>query len=662
VRLSLLLLTAALLPLAVVVGVSNYFARNTLIDQGRLSLSTDANGKASLVDAYLQERVLDGQALATLPTAQDLLACRQWPQLAHQVPPALAPYAPVLLAVMRCADPVYNLVSSQRALQVGIVRDANYADWSMYDLSAAAVTSTLKTPIALPQADGATFKQGKPFISGVRDNAQAGYSYVHLYTPIKLSFKELAQELTILAQTQAAQAQQGQSTPTPTPTSTQGQPASQVPLTPDQLTQLTQALAQIPDPTVGFLQATLKLNSIQQVVAGEQNANGADSSAFIADSNGVRIADPNANELFTSVAPLDPTTQQSYGLAQGITTDNLPAVSAAIQSTSPQNSFQAIAVPGAKIPYQFVGIHLHQVPWTYFVLSPLPTVTKVADDQLRTSLLSAAVVAVLAILLGLLVGTRTVSPVQRSVSDLRRASEGLNLLAARQQNSAGEQLWVVDACKTGLESVRYLSDAMHQAAHRIVEAGDWFGQYWDRLNEEQAQRTVQHLRELAQYIEEAARRQYASSERLDKAINVTTQVSDQLANGATAAAESAGRLEEVVTQLQGVVGGRSAARTSATDDPSQEPEEPIRTFPPALPAPSGVPGDYANDYSNQRAPNGYPTAAPASPYQGGWAPTPTNGNGHGNGNGFQQPGSGYSQGYGPAHGNGGATNGAGRRG
>src|SRR5258708_2733341 len=77
-----------------------------------------------------------------------------------------------------------------------------------------------------------------------------------------------------------------------------------------------------------------------------------------------------------------------------------------------------------------------------------------------------------------------------------------------------------------------------------------------RRTEARARRTVQHLLELARYVDEAARRQQASSDRLGKAITVTTQVSDQLAAGANAATTSAEQLEQVVTNLQRVVGGR----------------------------------------------------------------------------------------------------------
>ncbi len=202
-------------------------------------------------------------------------------------------------------------------------------------------------------------------------------------------------------------------------------------------------------------------------------------------------------------------------------------------------------------------IKLATVPWSYFVLSPISTVTQVATDQVKNSLIIAGVIAVLAILIGLIIGSRLSRPVQASVEDLEGAALQLHSLAARQEQSAGEQHWVVDACSTGLESVRYLSDAMHQAARRIIDASNWFGDYWNRLTEEQARRTVQHLQELAHYIDEAARRQQLSSERLGKAITVTRQVSDQLVAGAGAANQSAEQLEQVLHDLHRVVGGKA---------------------------------------------------------------------------------------------------------
>ena len=332
--------------------------------------------------------------------------------------------------------------------------------------------------------------------------------------------------------------------------------------------------------------------------------------------------------------------------------------------------FQGIAEPGDATTYQFVRLNMTAsqfahgtdpaspqslnpfltqsgLHWSYFVASPLATVTAVSDQQVRTSLLIAGVIAVLAILIGLIVGRGTTRPVRASVMELEGAAAALKALAARQQASAGEQHWVVDACKTGLEGVRYLSDATNQAARRIIDASNWFSEYWDRLTEDQARRTVQHLQELAHYIDEAARRQQASSDRLDKAITVTMQVSDQLVAGATAATESASQLEQVVGDLQHVVGGRRAnhaaevAAGEALDPFAQGRQElPPAALPRQIPAPAPPPRQVR---AGQGAQGGWPSTADPGRSQVGWGEVPQapygpyydpNGYGEQQGNGY----------------------------
>lgn len=518
-RLSLLVLFAAILPLAAVVGVNDYFARGTLIQQGTESLKTDAAAKSQVIRQYMLERTLDGLALASLPTAQDFLAC--------SANPFLDP------TTLDCANALPSYAaSSVRAINVGIFRDPNYAIWSIYGAKGKSFQLLLSTnkdaesPVA-PE-DVAPMLAGGPSISPVYYDPQTKQANVRIYSPIIYT-------------------PQGATKPI----------------------------------FVGFLRATLRMDYVYSVVGGELGANGRGSYAFMVDANGVRIADSKPEGLFTAIKPLDAATQQlianeqRYGSTASVPQENLPDVAATLGATTPDSTFQTADAAGSTVMYQFARSSIPnltfkipatpqspeidlkvQLGWTYFSLSPLSTVTLVADDQLKTSLLSAGVVAILAILLGLLIGRRTASPVQGASGDVENAAVALKLLASRQESSASEQQWVVDACKTGLDSVRYLSDAMNQAARRIMDASNWFNDYWDRLTEDQAKRTVQHLLELSRYVDEAARRQQASSERLDKAITVTIQVSDQLVAGASAATQSADALEHVVSNLQRVVGGR----------------------------------------------------------------------------------------------------------
>ena len=504
VRLSLLALFAALLPVAAVVGINTYLARGALIDQGRQAISTDANAKTALVDAYLSERLADGLTIAQVPTVAPFIVCAT---AADQAPASLGCDKPAQLALYRD--------SMVRTVGAAAIRDKNYGAVSIFSANRQFLTSSdtklTSATVVPPSATDVdqVIRQDKQNISPVYYSQQDQHAYVYIYTPVTLE-----------------------------------NPATQA------------------KTVVGFTRGTLRLDYLWGIVGKEDGANGADSYAFITDNDGIRIASSKQNELFTAVKPLSAATQteistdKRFGSDTPIQQLDLPAVADALDAGQTEQSFQSVASPESKTEYQFVRIKLATVPWSYFVLSPISTVTQVATDQVKNSLIIAGVIAVLAILIGLIIGSRLSRPVQASVEDLEGAALQLHSLAARQEQSAGEQHWVVDACSTGLESVRYLSDAMHQAARRIIDASNWFGDYWNRLTEEQARRTVQHLQELAHYIDEAARRQQLSSERLGKAITVTRQVSDQLVAGAGAANQSAEQLEQVVHDLHRVVGGK----------------------------------------------------------------------------------------------------------
>jgi hypothetical protein len=520
VRLSLLALFAALLPVVAVVGINTYLARGALIDQGRHALSTDANAKTALIDAYLSERLADGFTLAQVPTVAPYIVCAT---AGAQAPSALGCDKPAQLELYRS--------SMVRTVGAGPVRDKNYGAWSLFDARGQFLISsdtklTKETVAPSPQADIAqVVRQNKQAISNVYYSPQDKHAYIYTYTPVVLE-----QAKTV----------------------------------------------------VGFMRATLRIDYLWDIVGKESGANGTDSYAFITDNDGIRIASSKQDELFTAVQPLSATTaaeisaDKRFGSDAPVQQLDLPAVADALGSDQAEQSFQSVASPDSKTEFQFVRIKLTTAPWSYFVLSPISTVTQVATDQVKNSLISAGVIAVLAILIGLLIGSRLARPVQASVEDLEGAALQLHGLALRQEQSAGEQHWVVDACSTGLESVRYLSDAMHQAARRIIDASNWFGDYWNRLTEEQARRTVQHLQELAHYIDEAARRQQMSSERLGKAITVTRQVSDQLVSGAGAANQSAAQLEQVVHDLHRVVGGRAREELDYGEAPGNgQLEEPM---------------------------------------------------------------------------------------
>ena len=311
---------------------------------------------------------------------------------------------------------------------------------------------------------------------------------------------------------------------------------------------------------MGFVRATLHIDYIWDIVASDAGANGEKSAAFIVDEHGVRIADTNAGRRFTAIAPLAPdvqtliSSQSRYGTAAPVAIDALPQAAEALKKQSTSSLFQAAAFSNDSTTYQFVGQRLTAVPWTYFVLSPLPTVTAVANTQVEISFIIAGIVAVIAAALGLLIGRSTAKPVLSSVAELRSTTTSLNTLGAQQESTASEQVWMVDACKSGVENISYLAQATMMAAAYMIQAGNTLGQRWGDLSAEEITHAVQVMVKLAQYIEAASNQQQESTERLSTALKVTNQVSDQLAASSEAAGKYANQLERVVEQLQRLVG------------------------------------------------------------------------------------------------------------
>jgi hypothetical protein len=496
-RLSLLLLLAAVLPLVIVVTSDDFLARSRLIDQGTQALQTDVRNKADLVNTYIHERRLDVETLANIETTQLF-------------------FHDVVTNQMNATDTSRAAI----ALGAGQFRDKNYASWSYVDSQGQVRLSTNPNEmkpgaVQIPAPELQTELQGREYLSPIFYDPGSGQGLMHIAVPVATSIGQV----------------------------------------------------------LGYIRATLRMTHIWDIVSNDKGANGAGSGAFILDEHGVRIADTNPDERFTAVANLPGDVQNEikaearYGSPAPVRVNALPQVATAIKDPAAPDLFQAPALAGDATPYQFAKEKLTEVPWTYFVLSPLPTVTSVADTQIKISALIAAVVATLAAAIGLLVGRSTARPVLAAVSEVRSTTTSLNTLGAQEESAASEQLWMVDACRAGVENISYLANATNVASGHLIQTGNILGQQWAQLPPEEIARAVALIVKLSHYIEEASRQQLESTARLNTALKVTNQVSDQLAASAEAAGKYANQLERVVEQLQRLVGEREGIGSAAEGVP-----------------------------------------------------------------------------------------------
>lgn len=505
VRVSLGLVLAAIVPLLITVAFSEWQTRPALTAQANTAMESDAKTRVQLIDTYFRERQLDTQTLAQVTSVQQFLA----------TPPP--PTTPV---------PVYQdlTLHATYALAAGIFRDKLYTTWELFDTKG---EPRLYYPLNnRPQKHGQYFappedlqmvRSGKTFVSAVYYSPATQKASVDLYSPIY-----------------APQAQ-GQG----------GLPA--------------QSASSQQSAYIGFIRATLDLDYVWNIVEGDRGDNGAGSYAFILDENGVRIADTIAAQRFQAVAPLNPDAQQlasreaRYGSVATIPVLPDPTFAQQLGNGADLTTFQAQPA-GQNEPFQVVQQSSTVLPWHYFVLSPVSTVTAVANQQLLITALVAFTMSALVALIGLIAGRRITHPILTSVEHLLRNSNALSELAASQRDAASEQMWVVDSSQVGLQSVEYYTGATRIAAHQLSEVGIELARTWGQADAYTARLALERIVAAARYIEEAAAYQDASNQKLSTALKVATQVSEQLATGATSATDAATQLEQVVAQLRSVVG------------------------------------------------------------------------------------------------------------
>ncbi len=501
-RISLGLVLAAIVPLAVIFFFTIFVTRPALIEQANKAMASDAQTRVQVINNYLKERIGDAQTLAQVPSIQSFLL----------LPPP--PETPI---------PTYRdaATHAKYGLGAGVFKNKDYQLWALFDK-----TGNLRLSYPLdPQKHGQSYvsqdllgqvNAGKSVISPVyygpdtKDRLQKKAT-VDIYSPI-----------------------------------TNGQPEAQ----------------NVQPTIIGFIRSTLTLDYIwNEIVQKDLENNGAGSYAFIVDENGVRIADTQAKRRFTSVAKLPQDVQQQIDQEKrfngsgtlSVLEDN--NVVSSLRQQSSVSTFQAQPA-GERDSFQIVrqSTDKEVVPWNYFVLSPVNTVTSLANQQTLLLIISAFAFSLIVAIGGVLAGRGLTKPILRAVESLRSSSSALTDLATNQQEAATEQRWVVDSSQVGMKAVQYYTDASKMALQQLSEGSVELARHWRQIDPRQVDKALERDLSTIKYLANATEYQSTSNQKLSTALKVATQVTDQLHQGATSATEAAAQLELVVKELRSVVG------------------------------------------------------------------------------------------------------------
>jgi len=485
-RISFFLITAAIVPLFIVLIISEGQARATLINQANRTLEADAQTHAQLIENYLTAKLLEVRTLDNTPIVQQYFA-----DPAHNQA-ALAVLLKNGLAINKSNDPDIILVTHFD------LRGHVLFSYSIYNLKPQPHGKYL-----IPPADLENLAQSKSlqYVSGVYYNPLTRQSTIELYTTVY-------------------------------------SPEIKKPL--------------------GIIRSTLSLDYIWNIVNSEKGSNGDGSYAFILDENGVRIVDPDPQSLFTSVSPLSSAFQQMLKDEQRYGNESVVPVLADETLQSILNlkklpvAFSETPV-GKQDPFQATWRRFSTVPWTYIVLTPQNSIYTVANQQLSITFWVAAAVLIAALVLGWIIGNSIAFPISRAVDSLLKSSSTLNRLSENEKRIASEQIWMVDSSETGLQSIRYYTNASRQAVQQLNTLGN------DLLARPEREKPailhgVAQIVDIGRYFEQAIIQQDESNRKVAIAMKVTGEVAKQIESGAKSVDDAATVLDQVVNQLRRIAG------------------------------------------------------------------------------------------------------------
>ncbi len=491
IRVSGLLMLAAIVPLIVTVATIEFLSRPTLIAQASQKMETDAQTHTQLIDSYFSERILETEALSRLQPIQAFLGGDSGEGAKER---ALA------------------------SLTTGHGRGSYYEDWSLFNLQG---DLQLYYPTS-PELHGHDYiprgalqqlqTSRQALLSGVFFSPASNEGYIDIYTPVTTSsYKQvgiLRASFDLRYVWDIVDREAGVNG----------------------------------DGSYAFI---LDQNGVRIA----QTKPGPNPFSFTNASNLFTAVSPLSSTTQQRVE-----SEGMYGVGSGgVRVEPNQTLTDVQQNKNPSPTFQMIPA-GQQETFQVARSTTYTVPWTYFVASPLHIATTVADDQLRITLIITFAILLLAALIGAGVGRRITRPILRSVEYLLDSSQALKALAIRERSAVTQQTWVVDSTQVGLQSVQYYTEAANLAVRRLTAVSTDLTRNWQQIDPALITKVLNQIVSDGQYVEKAVHYQDDSNKKLASAIKVTTQVADQLAAGADATSNAAEQLEQVVNELRQVVG------------------------------------------------------------------------------------------------------------
>ncbi|HEV7126594.1 MAG TPA: cache domain-containing protein [Ktedonobacterales bacterium] len=244
-----------------------------------------------------------------------------------------------------------------------------------------------------------------------------------------------------------------------------------------------------------------------------------------------------------------------------------------LSASSPQPWVGVDTVDGTQYFADYTPLYnpQQQVIGVMFVGVKYNDVTAVVANTTIELVIIGTIIMVAGVILALIVASAIVGTLQRSARQVGTASERFGTIAQQQASGSTQQVWAINAINQALQSLAETATDISRRTDQLAQMGNQVLQRRTEISPTQVDSIIAYITRSVRDISVASSQQSATYQRMTGAMQAVMEVAEQVAGDSQQTTENADRLEQVVLQLNQLVGVRGRVTPAGAIEAPQAP-------------------------------------------------------------------------------------------
>ena len=281
----------------------------------------------------------------------------------------------------------------------------------------------------------------------------------------------------------------------------------------------------------------------------------------------------SCKRISTTLHSSTPSATGAVQRSTGAALEQDPTQHMALSSASPQEWLGVVSLSGEQYYTDYYPL-LNPQQRTIGVLAvgvPLDTVTAFQRSTSIQLLLLGLIIMIAGVIFALLFGATIITTLQNVARQVITASERIGAIAAQQAGGSQQQVWAVNSINKALQNFAETTRDISHRTDQLAQMGNQVIQKRAEISPMQIDSILAYITRSVRDISAASRQEAQQYDRMTSAMQAVIEIAEQVATSSADATDSAQRLDEVIEDLQRIVGVQRI-RPAAQEQPMAEME------------------------------------------------------------------------------------------